>query len=98
VKKISPNRFTFKNHCGSLGYSIFNLWDFDKHVPQKGWDILGYCKSENLQIRPRENSYAILLERIKKDDWGDDIGEVVWLHIRFLSNDDFKKYCDKTND
>lgn len=99
MKKISADRFVWKNHCGWLQYSIFNLWDFDHHKPKDGWEAIGYCDGGRVEIRPKPDQYAVLLERVSVDEWGDedDIGETVWLHVFFLDEKEFFDYCDNPN-
>ena len=97
MKKLGAHYFTLNNHCHTFGYSIFNLWDFDKNKPKKEWHALGYCEASRVLFRPNKEGYVVLLERIKGDAWNlepDNIGETTWLHVPFVSDKQFKQYCD----
>jgi len=40
MKRITIDRFTWENHCGTIGYSIFTLWDFDEHKAMDAFEVL----------------------------------------------------------
>ena len=96
---IEPSyKFTALNHCGNLSYSIFDLWNFDKNEPMPNWRIVGYIPAKRLNYRPGKGKYGVLLERIKLDDIyidDDRLGEIVWLHITYLTNEEFLNYVYK---
>ena len=79
LKKISASRFTWELSACRQGYSGMELFDHNKNVPRLDhYGIksapVGWCHAKDLEVRPRDEGYAVLFE-IYTDD------AVVWIHV-----------------
>ena len=84
MKKLQPILFKFGNYDSTLiphktflsGTKLFAEW-------LETQDIKGYCKSEEVDIRPRPDNYCVMF---KEDNW------TGWCHVpnfvfdRYLEN------------
>ena len=69
---ISPETFTWDRYIGVVGYSIDDVWDFERHRVKPGFVELGRCDASKIPMRQR-NGYAILVE--------DENFERFWFHV-----------------
>ena len=84
VDMINPELFTWCNYESDFGHRMgldfADTLDGRKMKREIVRRLVGYCDGSRLSVRPRTDSYAIMLE--------DDEGERFWFHYP-------KNYCDE---
>jgi hypothetical protein len=83
--KISANQFTWENYCLNCKVSSFDIFEGKisdiMETLKSNVKLIGWCNSENLQVRSRNNMVAIMVE------FTDEPFEKVWLHHQFVNTD-----------
>lgn len=66
--------FTYENYVGEKNYNPFFVWDFDSNTPLKGYREIYRIPACCLQVRPRINGFAVMVE-------DEENFEQFWFHI-----------------
>ena len=89
MRQLPPTEFKFGNYDSSLiPHKIFlaGTKEFAKWLETQ--EVIGYCKSEDVEIRPRPENYCVM---IKEDDWKG------WSHIPDFVFDRYLKAMENKN-
>ena len=83
--KISANKFTWENYCANNRVSQSDVYegkfgDIMENL-KPNVKLIGWCNSENLSVRPKQNMFAIMVQ------FTDEPFEEVWLHHQFINTD-----------
>jgi hypothetical protein len=86
--KLSPTAFPFGRYEGLTIPSHIQMTDSKSFVKWlKEQNIIGYIDGMELEIRPRTDSYGVMIE--------DENGYETWAHV---PNDIWEKYLEEEND
>jgi hypothetical protein len=73
IEKLNSECFIYENY-ESNWWSLFNI-DYKTSLDNKNvMDVIkkyavGYCESSRVNLRPKDNSYAVMFEREGKKFW-----------------------------
>lgn len=81
IKRLPSSYFTWDNYCKS-DYSLNDVVNDDLELINK-YELLGYCKSEELAIRPRDRQLALLF-------FDKDNNCEFWIHVPLLGTLKYK--------
>ena len=91
AEKIDPELFTWENYEPDFGYRVglnfadtLDILKMKREIVRR---LVGYCDGSRLSVRPRTNSYAIMLD--------DDDGERFWFHYPKFNFDEILKAYEK---
>lgn len=79
-EKLDSTVFTWDNYCGTMGYSLVDMYDTrvdkrqEKLVFNEKYTCLGWCHATSLSVRPRTNGYAVML-------WHKQDKVETWCHV-----------------
>jgi hypothetical protein len=94
-KQINPASFTWQRYIGEMRYAMTSAWgvqgifrhtSFDeKTCLEAYWEIVGYCSSNDLPVRPRCEDIAVMLRNTENDD-------MVWFHCLYDTFEEFSGF------
>lgn len=75
-KRLSPEKFTFSNYIGNVGFGVHQCVLDAYTTPlklQPGVTFIGYCDAKRLSVRPKSEGFAIMVEMDGEDLWFHDL-------------------------